>query len=917
MLNADALESLTDQALVERLLPIYKEVVTVPMYYKAITNQPELARPALLYLLASDDDLEKKVNAVRTSRGKHYIKGLGKTFWSVFFMALNPQQNPYWNNRTEKALKDLGMDAWLSKDSPGQVYLKISDAEHYLADLHPEADLYGIDHFMYHVTVDAGYETLKRWRGIKTKQVIPRGDDLATKIRRWQEEHIPPERISVRQEAEGEAADLLTENLGRFDEGTLRQFFELVNTDLFAGQPRRNRFSPAFVGANVNRIVEQLDLFNEWAARLWEASPDKIEEVLDLLWSEKPISYAGTSLPTLLLYLHEPAQYNLWLGPLAEGLKSLIGFEVGRESGGNYLRYNEEVNRLKEAYDLKPQEMDVILVVARRELVDEPEQQGHDGTPQHFQGFTIDTFGFLSDLQINNTKVWLQANREKYQDVLREPLRALFKDLAPLMAQLDPNFETEAKYGKVMATIKRRWPGDTGPYHPYLWGAFYRANLSKQTDAQLFVVVHPSMVSVGLGVGISAKDALNQFRENLQAHSELLYQLVRPLMENGFVVTGAESHGEAEKETLEIYSPDDVKSMAEYDNINIERYYTPKEDIVYRPEFAKEIGDIFKSIYPLYRFFVSPNITAELDRLLPGEEEVEEIEEEREKYTLVDLEKDTYLDADYLQRIETLIREKGQIILYGPPGTGKTYVAKRFAQYFVDQSGGNVRIVQFHPSYSYEEFIEGIRPETDGGQLTYPIRPGVFRRLCEEARRNPSRRYVLIVDEINRGSLPRIFGELLYLLEYRDSQERVTLPYSGDRFNIPQNMYLIGTMNTADRSIALVDHALRRRFYFFALRPSPEILQAWLEVHNRETMVWVADLLKKLNQQLDEDHIEWHLHIGHSYFMVKDGALSEDRVALIWHHSIEPMLEEYFYKQPERRSRYQYEVLKASVTSIE
>jgi hypothetical protein len=152
VLKADALGSLTDQALVERLLPIYKEVVRVPMYYKAITTQPERVPAALQYLLTSDDDLEQKVNAVLTSRGMYYIKGLGKTFWSIFFMALDPQQNPYWSNRTEKALNELGMATWSSQDSPGQVYRQIVEAECRLAELHPGASLYGIDHFVNYVT---------------------------------------------------------------------------------------------------------------------------------------------------------------------------------------------------------------------------------------------------------------------------------------------------------------------------------------------------------------------------------------------------------------------------------------------------------------------------------------------------------------------------------------------------------------------------------------------------------------------------------------------------------------------------------------------------------------------------------------------------------------------------------------------
>jgi 5-methylcytosine-specific restriction endonuclease McrBC GTP-binding regulatory subunit McrB len=192
------------------------------------------------------------------------------------------------------------------------------------------------------------------------------------------------------------------------------------------------------------------------------------------------------------------------------------------------------------------------------------------------------------------------------------------------------------------------------------------------------------------------------------------------------------------------------------------------------------------------------------------------------------------------------------------------------------------------------------------------VKKGLFRRFCEEARAHPKRRYVLILDEINRGELPRILGELLYLLEYR--QESVVLPYSGEHFAIPENLYLIGTMNTADRSIALVDHALRRRFHFVALRASPDVLRAYYESRGDAETAWVADLLEEANRQLEQDGIEWHLHIGHSHFMRPD--LDEARLLLTWKHSILPTLEEYLYRQPERLQAYQLDTLKQALGRV-
>src|SRR5262249_45715645 len=146
---------------------------------------------------------------------------------------------------------------------------------------------------------------------------------------------------------------------------------------------------------------------------------------------------------------------------------------------------------------------------------------------------------------------------------------------------------------------------------------------------------------------------------------------------------------------------------------------------------------------------------------------------------------------------------KGQVIFYGPPGTGKTYVAQELAEY-VTSAGGSWQLVQFHPAYTYEDFFEGYRPKLDGQSLGFELRWGPLRRIVKAAEDDPTHPYVLVVDEINRGNLPKIFGELYFLLEYRDRSVR--LQYSPEKeFELPQNLFVIGTMNTSDRSIALVD----------------------------------------------------------------------------------------------------------------
>lgn len=183
---------------------------------------------------------------------------------------------------------------------------------------------------------------------------------------------------------------------------------------------------------------------------------------------------------------------------------------------------------------------------------------------------------------------------------------------------------------------------------------------------------------------------------------------------------------------------------------------------------------------------------------------------------------------DFLEQVERLIREKGQVIFYGPPGTGKTYVAREFALTLTDRDRTRVRLVQFHPSYAYEDFVEGFRPSERGG---FTLVPGPIREMAERAGADEDERpHVLIIDELNRGNVAKVLGELYFLLEYRD--EEIRLQYSQMPFRLPGNLWIIGTMNTADRSIALMDAALRRRFYFVPffndMPPVEGLLRRWI-----------------------------------------------------------------------------------------
>lgn len=276
--------------------------------------------------------------------------------------------------------------------------------------------------------------------------------------------------------------------------------------------------------------------------------------------------------------------------------------------------------------------------------------------------------------------------------------------------------------------------------------------------------------------------------------------------------------------------------------------------------------------------------------------------------SLAELQALTGLPCEMLEEVRDLLEDTGQIVFYGPPGTGKTWLARGLSSLVAGEltaedghAAGRVRVVQFHPSTTYEDFIEGLKPRVDAwGRVTYSVVPGIFVRLCEQARRDPDRHYVLLIDEINRAPLSRVFGELLYALEYRGPQGAVELSASagagvGERepFYVPENLLLIGTMNSADRSLALVDYALRRRFRFIELEPNPAVLDRWLAARGngkgtrRITLDLFGELNERLSDSLDPDH-----RIGHTYFMLDP--LSPASLDRLWRTAVRPLLAEYF-----------------------
>ncbi len=272
---------------------------------------------------------------------------------------------------------------------------------------------------------------------------------------------------------------------------------------------------------------------------------------------------------------------------------------------------------------------------------------------------------------------------------------------------------------------------------------------------------------------------------------------------------------------------------------------------------------------------------------------------------------DLHLPVAFLENIEVLLDDKKQVIFQGPPGTGKTYVAQKLANHLAG-SEERVTLVQFHPSYAYEDFVQGFRPTLEAGQPGFKLKDGPLRQAAKRAEDEPGEKHFLIIDEINRGQLSKVLGELYFLLEYRDKEMR--LQYSDEPFSLPKNLYIIGTMNTADRSIALVDAALRRRFYFVEFHPDREpvrgVLRRWLQANAPSDMQWVANVVERANELLKDDR---HAAIGPSYFM-KDG-LNEADVERIWEHNVIPYIEERLFGDENRLGDFDLNKLKGKANS--
>jgi 5-methylcytosine-specific restriction enzyme B len=864
-LNPDFLDAADEAALRDRLIPFYEAVVEPPLHAQTLARRVRLVRHGLNHLLRGGDPLLARLDRCARSDGPYAVPGLGPMFWAAIAQATGPDRLPGWTPTTEHGLGRLGMLKRTERDRLGAVFGRMAAAYAEIRAANPGMNATQIDDFLVRVADTRGRELAREARDVN--------EMVKDRVRQVRSKHPLRERLKAHQ-------------LVR-TEGRSRLEAALQAQDPVAVQEALRTLGPGSDGIHDEALLE-------WVGRLWTAA-DPFAVLADY-WQTATLLGGGPWLPAAVLHLRDPLLFPVWDEDARRGLAAVSdGYDPAGPTAESYNLFAEGCDDLRRRYRLHPLEVPDVLVAAVREPDDWPR-------PDRFDGFCTDTFAFFAELAANNNRAWMDAERERYQFAVRGPMVELCRALAAryvepvLNRQLGWDLETKAKSGRALSSIVRNDHGRTVPYESAVWVTFYRrAYGGKRDDVQLFVRLDARGVAAGLSLGRRAREAGRLFRRNVQQHAEPLYRALaatdalkrcRFLGDNGVAI--------------EITGPADLRKWATGKALVAERLIPAASPQVRGDDLVGEILLTFDRLLPAYRCVVEDDPRLALGGPPPAP-----------AFGADQFCESTYLSPSWLQTATGLLSIKRQLILQGVPGSGKTHVAKLLARLLTGGAEDRVRLIQFHPAFSYEEFVEGIKARTievDGRhEVTYPVEDGVLCQFAAKATSRPTESFVLLVDEINRGNLPRVFGELLYLLEYRDQE--VTLPYSRRPFRLPPNLYLIGTMNAADRSVALVDQALRRRFSFLEMPPDARVLASWLEAHPPADEAFgpkLVALFEALNRKL-ADEAGPTCQIGHSYFMVP--GLDRDRLRTVWDHHVRPVLGEYFTAHPQRLAGYDLDML--------
>jgi hypothetical protein len=575
----------------------------------------------------------------------------------------------------------------------------------------------------------------------------------------------------------------------------------------------------------------------------------------------------------------------------------------------------DELSKLLEAIKLDDALKKTDAVALEEEEESETPDEGSEESLEPASRYTTSTIAFLKELpQHVQDAGWHARNKTRYEQVLRDPTRELVEQLRiRFIEQLSP----EVAGGKRHLSILKKNDYGKGGFHDHYWFAFYDPHAgSKTKSVQLFfrMLGNAQVWRYGFGMGNYCEEYLERLHAVLRSDLDAVAGYIRSAPEGTIVRMWS---GEEEEEL----SPEDFAVRLESDggssgaslhsstHISVIREYPLDSLLDHVDDLVDEIGKFFVWAWPLFEASTTGN-WQKLSAVTPAGQDADEYVDENAPETLDELCQSTSLPHGLLQDLQEALLAKQQVVLVGPPGTSKTFIAQQFARYFVRQRPGRIQgmyhTLYMHANWTYEDFFEGIKPVIKNNTLLFEPKKGFFLEWATEGLKayNSSARHVLVLDEINRCDTAAVLGELLQLLEYRGATVRLL---SGRQFVFPRNVFIIGTMNSADRSIGRMDMALRRRFLWLNLHAQVAVLKNWLQRPGNNPVKFDAASLEKCNRLLANRGIPPEQHIGHALFMSQQGEtedetpsdapLTKRQLRRIVKFSVIPYLQELFLSQ--------------------